>query len=126
MLKKYIENIDKEIIYILDKDPLQEVSQIAEKLETHGEVSINEIEIRIDKLYSIRAIRHVMPVINVAQFGLEVFLINLFFKQSLSMDSAEIAEILCHDPYIAWVAECYEYNSNEEYVIFRIAILIEK
>lgn len=125
LAKKYIENIDKEIIYILDKDPLQEVSQIAEKLETHGEVSINEIEIRIDKLYSIRAIRHVMPVINVAQFGLEVFLINLFFKQSLSMDSAEIAEILCHDPYIAWVAECYEYNSNEEYVIFRIAILIE-
>ena len=57
---------------------------------------MNKIEIRIDKLYSIRAIRHVMPVINVAQFGLEVFLINLFFKQSLSMDSAEIAEILCH------------------------------
>ena len=66
-----------------------------------------------------------MPIINVSQFGLEVFLLNLYFKPNSSLDAAQIAEILCHDPYIAWVAECYEYNTNESYVIFRISILIE-
>lgn len=124
LAKKHIDSLDKEIIYLLDKNPLQSYSELKTKIN-NPIISIEEVETRINKLYSIRAIRHIMPVINVAQFGLEVFLLNLYFKPYLSLDSAQIAEILCHDPYIAWVAECYEYNTIEDYVIFRVSILIE-
>lgn len=124
LTKAHIDKIDKEIIYCLDQNPLQENSSLLAKIK-NANISLEELERRIDKLYSIRAIRHIMPVINVAQFGLEVFLLNLFFKPNSILDSAQIAEILCHDPYIAWVAECYEYKTNENYIIFRISILIE-
>lgn len=103
---------------------MQDYSELVSKIK-EDHISHDELERRIDKLYSIRAIRHIMPVINVSQFGVEVFLLNLYFKPNSSLDSTQIAEILCHDPYIAWVAECYEYNTNENYVIFRISILIE-
>lgn len=124
LAKAHIDKIDKEVIYYLDQNPLQDYSSLLAKIKG-ASLSLEELERRIDKLYSIRAIRHIMPVINVAQFGLEVFLLNLFFKPNSALDSAQIAEILCHDPYIAWVAECYEYNANENYIIFRISILIE-
>ena len=122
--KTHIDKIDKEIIYYLDQNPLQDYAELVSKIKEEH-ISHDELERRIDKLYSIRAIRHIMPVINVSQFGLEVFLLNLYFKPNSALDSTRIAEILCHDPYIAWVAECYEYNTNESYVIFRISILIE-
>ena len=124
LAKTHIDKIDKEIIYYLDQNPIQEYSNLLTKIKSVT-LSLDELERRIDKLFSIRAIRHIMPIINVAQFGLEVFLLNLFFKPNSALDSAQIAEILCHDPYIAWVAECYEYNTNENYIIFRISILIE-
>ena len=124
LAKTHIDEIDKEIIYCLDQNPLQEYFSLLAKIK-NANLSLEELERRIDKLYSIRAIRHIMPVINVAQFGLEVFLLNLFFKPNSALDSSQIAEILCHDPYIAWVAECYEYKTNENYIIYRIAILIE-
>lgn len=120
----HIDKVDKEIIYLLDRDPLQNYNDLAKKV-TLGSINAKEVARRIDKLYSIRAIRHIMPIINVSQFGLEVYLLNLYFKENSSLDAAQIAEILCHDPYIAWVSECYEYNSDEQYVIFRISILIE-
>lgn len=121
LTKTHIDKTDKEILYHLDQNPLQNYLELSLKVK----ISVEELETRIDKLYSIRAIRHIMPIINVSQFGLEVFLINLYFKPNSSLDSTQIAEILCHDPYIAWVAECYEYNTEESYVIFRISILIE-
>ena len=124
LAKAHIDRIDKEIIYCLDQNPLQEYSSVLAKIK-NADISLEELERRIDKLYSIRAIRHIMPVINVAQFGLEVFLLNLFFKYNSILDSSQIAEILCHDPYIAWVAECYEYKTDDNYIIFRISILIE-
>lgn len=124
LAKTHIDKIDKEIIYYLDQNPLQDYAELLPKIK-EDHISCDELERRIDKLYSIRAIRHIMPVINVSQFGLEVFLLNLYFKPNSALDSTQIAEILCHDPYIAWVAECYEYNTNENYVIFRISILIE-
>nr|DAW28679.1 MAG TPA: putative Fe-S oxidoreductase [Caudoviricetes sp.] len=124
LAKTHIDKIDKKIIYFLDQNPLQEYAELATKL-TDEHISCDELEKRIEKLYSIRAIRHIMPIINVSQFGLEVFLLNLYFKPNSALDSAQIAEILCHDPYIAWVAECYEYNTEDNYVIFRISILIE-
>lgn len=124
LAKTHIDKIDKEIIYYLDQNPLQDYSDLVSEIREYH-ISLDELEKRIDKLYSIRAIRHIMPIINVSQFGLEVFLLNLYFKQNSTLDSAQIAEILCHDQYIAWVAECYEYNTNEDYVIFRISILIE-
>lgn len=126
LAKTHIDKIDKKILYCLDQNPLQDYLELASKLkDVNISISGEELEKRIDKLYSIRAIRHIMPIINVSQFGLEVFLLNLYFKPNSALDSAQIAEILCHDPYIAWVAECYEYNTNESYVIFRISILIE-
>lgn len=124
LAKTHIDKIDKEIIYYLDQNPLQDYDELVSKIK-EDYISHDELEQRIDKLYSIRAIRHIMPVINVSQFGLEVFLLNLYFKPNSALDSTQIAEILCHDPYIAWVAECYEYNTNENYVIFRISILIQ-
>lgn len=72
-----------------------------------------------------------MPIINVAQFGLEVFLLNLYFKHNDQMGAIEIAEILSNDESIAWVSECYEYedvediNSSDGYIIFRISIFAE-
>lgn len=126
LAKTHVDRIDKKILYYLDQNPLQDYFELVSKLkDANISISGKELEKRIDKLYSIRAIRHIMPIINVSQFGLEVFLLNLYFKPNSSLDAAQIAEILCHDPYIAWVAECYEYNTNESYVIFRISILIE-
>lgn len=124
LAKMHIDEIDKELLYYLDLKPLQSYEELSKKISGKN-LSVEEVQTRIEKLYSIRAIRHIMPIINVSQFGLEVFLVNLYFKPNSNLDSTQIADILCHDPYIAWVAECYEYSTTENYVIFRISFLIE-
>lgn len=131
MAKRYIDQIDKKIVYYLDRDPLQTNDQLLERLLETCSVSMEELQERIDKLYGIRAIKHIMPIINVAQFGLEVFLLNLYFKHNDQMGSIEISEILSNDESIAWVSECYEYedvediDSSDGYIIFRISIFAE-
>lgn len=131
MAERYIDQIDKKIVYYLDRDPLQTDDQLLEKLLETCEISTEELQERIDKLYGIRAIKHIMPIINVAQFGLEIFLLNLYFKHNEQMGATEIAEILSNDESIAWVSECYEYevmedvDSSDGYIIFRISIFAE-
>lgn len=122
--EEYADNIDKKILYILDKNPLCKNSDIENALQVQFNLSLSDSEIaeRIDKLYRIRAIKHTMPIINISQFGLNVFLLNLYFKPNRTMNPERIADILCHDTSIAWVAECVDLNSSNSHVIFRVSI----
>ena len=118
--KLRVDDTDKLLLYHIDEKPLQSTSSLASKLS----ISPKEVDQRIAKLFSMRALRHIMPIVNVAQFGLEVFLLNLYFCVSDSIDKANIVDILCNDPYIAWVAECSEFGarSSKDSLIFRISI----
>ena len=118
IVNSYIDDIDKKILYELDKNPLIDYSFIASILDI-DEIIVKE---KIDRLYSIRAIKHTMPIVDVSKFGLNVYLLNLYFKLDHMMDNIRIADILCHDKSIAWVAECVELNKSSDFAIFRVAI----
>lgn len=121
IINPYVDNIDKKILYELDKNPLTDISSISSILEI-DEISVRK---RIERLYSIRAIKHTMPIIDVSRFGLNVYLLNLFFKLDNTMNNVRIADILCHEKSIAWVAECVELNKSTDLAIFRVAIFAE-
>lgn len=123
----YIENIDKDIIYYLDENPLYTNKEIADSLNLKDGVNLteNDVRNRIDRLYNIRAIKHAMPIIDVSKFGLQVFLLNLYFNPTSTMDSARIADILCHNSSIAWVAECFNMDYLNNKLVFRIAVFAQ-
>lgn len=116
--KSHVDELDRSILYRVDREPLAEPAQIGADLG----LDPREVAARIDKLYAIRAIKHIMPIINVAQFGLDVYLVNLYFKRGAGIDPSRVAEILAHHPDIAWVAECYDWDDETSDLIFRVAI----
>lgn len=118
--KLHIDEIDRKLLNIFDKYPLLSDLELSKKIAT----TENDIKERIEKLYRIRAIKQVIPIVNVSHFGLDVYLVNLFFA---TKDRASyIADILCRNPNIAWVAECYDWDETTNLnAIFRIAIFAE-
>ena len=119
-----LDSIDKKILYYYDNDPLELHSTLHEKLikENKGlTVSKEEINNRLKHLYSTRAIHHVMPLINIASFNLNLFLCNLYFKPEMKNQVENIASFLCYNENIAWVAECYDWKNDDKYILFRIA-----
>lgn len=117
--KIHIDNIDRELLYYLDRSPLQKVEDLALSIGQTTDATTQ----RIDKLYQIRAIKQIIPIINVASFGFDVYLVSLFF--TVNSNASNISDILCHHSNIAWVAECYDWNEENKNAIFRIAIFAE-
>ena len=119
-----VDDIDKKILFCLDVDPLQDENQLRQSLKNTFNISIGTdvIASKLKALLGSHALYRIMPVVNVANFGLSVFLLNLYFKYSKYMDAEKIGEALACKPYIAWVVQCKEYNSNDDYMIFRISI----
>ena len=119
-----LDNVDRRILYYFDKDPLELNTSLEENLYLRENMSLSreEIDNRLNYLYDIRAIDHVMPLINIANFGLDLFLCNLYFKKEMKNQVDHIASFLCYNGNIAWVAECYDWQNDDKYLIFRIAI----
>lgn len=117
----HIDDFDRELLSIFSKYPLLSNADLSKKITNTSKVTIGN---RIQKLYQIRAIKRVIPIVNVAYFGFDVYLINLFFSTKTKRDL--IVDILCRNPNIAWVAEYYDLNEHSRTnVIFRIALLAE-
>lgn len=74
-------------MYYFDKDPLELNTSLEENLYLRENMSLSreEIDNRLNYLYDIRAIDHVMPLINIANFGLDLFLCNLYFKKEMKI-----------------------------------------
>lgn len=118
------DEVGKKLLYLLDKNPLQDIKELQNSLRKDFGLSLGSdvIQAKINSLFGSRALYRIMPVVNVANFGLNVFLLNLYFKHSYFMDSNKIGELLAYKPYIAWVVQCKEYNSNDDFTIFRISV----
>lgn len=118
--KLHIDEINRMVLHTFDKYPLLENAELAKKIS----VSENDLRERIKKLLQIRAIKRVIPIVNISHFGLDIYLVNLFFSTKERV--AYIADILCHHKNIAWVAECYDWDeTTNRNAIFRIAIFAE-
>ena len=118
------DEVDKRILYLLDFDPLQELTQLKASLKRDFDIDLGlqVLKEKIGQLFGKGALYRIMPVVNVANFGLSVYLLNLCFVQSKYMDAEKIGQILASKPYIAWVVQCREYNKMDDYLIFRISI----
>lgn len=119
-----LDDIDRKLLYYYDKDPLELYSSLDEALYLNENLSLSreEIDNRISDLYNIRVIDHVMPLINIANLNLNLFLCNLYFKSEMKNQVDYIADFLSYNNNIAWVAECYDWQNDDKYIIFRIAI----
>lgn len=120
-----LDSIDKKLLYFYDSDPLELDSTLHEKLlksDRNIKITKEEIENKLQNLYSTRAINHVMPLINIASFNLNLFLCNLYFKPEMRNQVENIASFLCYNENIAWVAECYDWKNDDKFIIFRIAV----
>ena len=115
------------ILLYYDNDPL-ELDDSLDKILYKKEnliISREELDSRIKRLYTIRAIDHVMPLINIANFNLNLYLCNLYFKYEAKTIVDYIASVLTYNENIAWVAECYDWKNDDKFIIFRIAIYAE-
>lgn len=122
-----LEQYDRKLLYYLDKDPLELDSSIEEKLGRFEKIDISreKVQERLEYLYNVNAIDHIMPLINISKFGFNVYLCNLYFNIAMKNSVPEIAEILKKNDNIAWIAECYDWENEDKFIIFRIAIFAE-
>lgn len=114
--KRHIDEIDKRLLFLFDEHPLYDDSKLAEVLRE----DVTTIAKKMEKLYSIRAIKQIIPIVNVSDFGFDIYLVNLFF--SSQNGTSNIKDILCNNSNIGWVAECYDWDRMDGNAIFRIAI----
>ena len=116
-----LDEIYRKILFLLDNDPLQIDGKISSKLNLPEQ----QIVQRINRLYDIRAIVSVIPIIDVSKFGFDVYLVNLHFKKEIENKIDYIASVLCYNKNIAWVAECYDWLAENSDIIFRVAIFAQ-
>lgn len=143
-----LDALDKVILNLYDKDPLQLDSTIEEQINQIWRNENNEngmfriikslkeddrykdklgqeyIDIRIEELYRLGVIDHVMPLIDVSMFNFSIYLANLYFYPIMKNRTFEIACYLKRQPNIAWVIESCDWK-NENDIIFRIAIFAQ-
>lgn len=117
--KLHIDETDKRILHLFDEHPLYEDSKLAQELGLDVDIVANKMK----KLYQIRAIKQIIPIINVSNFGFDVYLVNLFF--SVQNATSHIVDILCNHSNIGWVAECYDWDRMDGNAIFRIGVFAE-
>lgn len=80
--------------------------------------SSENIEKVINKLYQIRVIKNIIPIVNLNLFGIKTFLANLTFSKYVDYPEGCIEDYLCYNAHIGWVTKC-------EKNIFRIAIFAQ-
>lgn len=145
-----LDALDKVILNLYDKDPLQLDSTIEQQIsqfsidenndnlsdlfkiikilktdETYkSKINQNYIDSRIEALYRLGVIDHVMPLIDVSMFNFSIYLANLYFYPIMKNRTFEIACYLKRQPNIAWVVESCDWK-NENEIIFRIAIFAQ-
>ena len=146
----FLDTLDKVILNLYDKDPLQLDSTIEEKIEQiYLSEDINNqsdlfmiikrlkeddkyseklrqqyIDNRIEELYRLGVIDHVMPLIDVSMFNFSIYLANLYFYPIMRDRTFEISCYLKKQPNIAWIVESCDWK-DEYNIIFRIAIFAQ-
>lgn len=145
-----LDALDKVILNLYDKDPLQLDSTIEDKIE---QIYLSEdiknqcdlstiikqlkeddkykeklrqqyIDNRIEELYRLGVIDHVMPLIDVSMFNFSIYLANLYFYPIMRDRTFEISCYLKKQPNIAWIVESCDWK-DENNIIFRIAIFAQ-
>lgn len=145
-----LDTLDKVILNLYDKDPLQLDNTIEEQINQIYTEENNQdendmfniikelkeddrykdklrqeyIDMRIEELYRLGVIDHVMPLIDVSMFNFSIYLANLYFFPIMKNRTFEIACYLKRQPNIAWVVESCNWK-NENDIIFRIAIFAQ-
>ena len=143
-----LDTLDKVILNLYDNDPLQldntiegkinqidsdepnssELYTIIKKLKKEAnfvdKLRQEYIDQRIEQLYRLGVIDHVMPLIDVSMFNFSIYLANLYFYPIVNNNTMEIACYLKKHPNIAWVVESCDWK-NENDIIFRIAIFAQ-
>lgn len=145
-----LDALDKVILYLYDKDPLQIDNTIEEQIKqinsdeqyqnnsndqqelvnyikkdgSVSDISQEYIDTRIEELYRLGVIDHVMPLVDVSMFNFSIYLANLYFYPIMKSRTFEIACYLKRQLNIAWVVESHDWK-NENDIIFRIAIFAQ-
>jgi DNA-binding Lrp family transcriptional regulator len=101
MSTKRLDTLDRAILYALDLNSRQNISQIAKKLRT----SRDRVEYRIEKLESCGIIAGYQAVINPYKFGLTIFKSYLKLEHERSL-YRELKRTLRNHPAVFWMAEC--------------------
>jgi len=110
--------IKQQIVTAVDDNPLVSVADMAEQLKLDADV----VNANLQDLFLSRHIKRIIPLLNIKLLGFSCNLVNLYFEKGV--DIAEIAEILCNDPDVAWVLQCTDWSENQQ-TIFRIALFVK-
>ncbi|MDR2720450.1 MAG: radical SAM protein, partial [Nitrososphaerota archaeon] len=108
--QKQFDEVDRTILYELDKNPLQNNDSLSKVMSTFN-VNANDVGTRIDRLYQSRVIKKVIPIVNILHFKFNIYLYTLLFKAKSPLN--EIINGLECDENIAWIAECYDLDKTK-------------
>lgn len=101
MSPKPLDSLDLSILYALDLDSRQNISQLAKRLRT----SRDRIDYRLQKLEARGIISGYQAVINPYKFGLTIFKTFLKLEHERSL-YRELKRALRATPSVFWIAEC--------------------
>ena len=93
---------DKLILYELDKNSRQSLSNISKKVK----LSRESVLYRLRKYLKDGLIRDYLAVIDMSKLGFTHYKIYLKLHNITETQEKEIIESLCNNPFISWVASC--------------------
>jgi DNA-binding Lrp family transcriptional regulator len=101
--RKYIiTDLDRSILFELDRDPMQPLENLASKIGYAEDVTNNRIKFLFDK----GVIKNIIPVVNIDKLGFMVYLVNLTLGAVDKSSYNQIINYLVENPNVAWVARC--------------------
>ena len=127
------DDISKFILTKISGDKLFSVQQLLNRVVSDKSVSIAIAESRFNALKSglTPVIREIVPIINLPELGLQVYLINLLFNANAGYTAEQIANEICRNGAIGWCAQykligAKEKSTSEDMgspkIVFRIAL----
>ena len=113
-----LDDIDKRLLKLISSNPLVTTDEV-----TGSEIKLSpsDVQKRIKRLYDLRAVKEIIPIIDVAQLGFEHYLLNLSFSKKA--DIKYVIDVLSNHPNVPWVVECQDFQ-NPEHIVFRIALFV--
>ena len=102
MIPYAISDLDKKILFELDRDPLQSLESLSERIGYPSEVVNGEVK----RLFDIGVIKNIIPIIDIDKLGFMVLLVNIALRATDASTYQNIIDYLVDNPNTAWVAGC--------------------
>jgi len=99
MNKNILDQIDKKILFEIDKDPTIEIGNLAKKIKT----TVDNVSLKLSKLFKTGIIKYSMPIVNLDKLGFNIFLFHIKINDFKKIKNT--IEVFVANENIAWSVE---------------------